>query len=107
MVTPQPDFYLDLGVAATATAAEISHAYRARLRAHHPDTRADGAEPAIADAELQKVIAAYAVLRDPARRASYDAGYTSGVTTLRMPPRSRVGRPPIVAGPVRWHPRTP
>lgn len=103
----QPDYYLVLGVTPNATANEISHAYRTLLRAHHPDTRiAGGTESAIADAELQKVIAAYEVLRDPARRANYDrdAGYTSSTTIVRMPRRPTAESPPIVAGPVRWHP---
>ena len=39
MVREHPDPYLVLGVSPTATAAEITHAYRTRLRAHHPDTR--------------------------------------------------------------------
>jgi DnaJ-class molecular chaperone len=33
------DPYLVLGVSPSATQAEIAHAYRNRLRAHHPDTR--------------------------------------------------------------------
>ena len=39
MVREHPDPYLVLGVSPTATQAEITHAYRIRLRAHHPDTR--------------------------------------------------------------------
>jgi hypothetical protein len=39
MVRVNPDPYLVLGVSPTATQAEITHAYRDRLRAHHPDTR--------------------------------------------------------------------
>ena len=39
MVREHPDPYLVLGVLPTATQAEITHAYRTRLRAHHPDTR--------------------------------------------------------------------
>jgi curved DNA-binding protein CbpA len=66
-----PDPYRVLGVSATASPAQITHAYRARLRAHHPDTRESQASPA-ADEGLQQVLAAYAVLRDPARRAEYD-----------------------------------
>ncbi len=39
MARQNPDPYLVLGVSPTATQAEITHAYRTRLRAHHPDTR--------------------------------------------------------------------
>jgi curved DNA-binding protein CbpA len=37
MVRVNPDPYLVLGVAPTATQAEITHAYRTHLRAHHPE----------------------------------------------------------------------
>ena len=39
MARQNPDPYLVLGVSPTATQADITHAYRTRLRAHHPDTR--------------------------------------------------------------------
>ena len=74
MTTERPDLYAILGVAPSATQAEISHAYRAMLRRHHPDTRdpADEAQSAMSDAALQQVLAAYTVLGDPTRRADYD-----------------------------------
>lgn len=75
----QPDPYAVLGVDPTATAEQITHAYRALLRRHHPDARAQSrtdqihADPVPADdARLQLVLTAYAVLRDPAQRANYD-----------------------------------
>ena len=71
MVRENPDPYLVLGVSPTATQAEITHAYRTRLRAHHPDTRHPPASQT-ADDDLRQVLAAYDLLRDPARRADYD-----------------------------------
>ena len=71
MVRQNPDPYLVLGVSPTATQAEITHAYRTRLRAHHPDTR-HTPSPQAADEHLRQVLAAYALLRDPARRTDYD-----------------------------------
>jgi curved DNA-binding protein CbpA len=72
----QPDLYVVLGVEPTATAEQITHAYRALLRRHHPDTRptADehGKTPAEDAARLQQILHAYAVLHDPHRRARYD-----------------------------------
>jgi len=68
MVRENPDPYLVLGVSPTATQADITHAYRARLRAHHPDTRHTPCSQK-ADEHLRQVLAAYALLRDPARRA--------------------------------------
>src|SRR5438132_11144964 len=96
----QPNHYVVLGVAPTATAAEISHAYGTLLRAHHPDTRTNsGTGAANSDAELQKVITAYSVLRDPVSRANYDREAALPVTRSRASPRSTARRSPIVAGP--------
>ena len=68
------DLYALLGVPATADAAELARAYRRRLREIHPDTRhRSGAEPDDVPAELRAVQEAYLLLRDPARRARYDA----------------------------------
>lgn len=105
MSQPRRDYYAVLGVAPSATPAEISHAYRELLRRHHPDTRG-GDDPMVgtgADAELQRVIAAYAVLRDPDSRADYDEqSRPSSTPRVHRQPRPNPMRPPIVAGPVRW-----
>jgi curved DNA-binding protein CbpA len=72
----QPDLYAVLGVDPDASSAQLTHAYRALLRRHHPDTRPTtpdvDAHPHVQDARLQQVIHAYTVLRDPAQRAHYD-----------------------------------
>ena len=107
MITPRPDLYAVLGVPPTAAQVQISRAYRALLRRHHPDTRvaSDEADRAVSDATLQQVIAAYSVLHDPVRRADYDrqnaAAHPQPQRRLHDRP---LRRPPIVAGPVRWHP---
>ena len=128
MVCEHPDPYLVLGVLPTATQAEITHAYRTRLRAHHPDTRHTPPSQT-ADDNLRQVLAAYALLRDPARRADYDRATTHaatppphrphGPTPVDRPPIGRVeipinyrttntaaadvAAPPLRAGPVRRH----
>src|SRR6185312_9037577 len=79
MVREDPDPYSVLGVLPTATQAEITHAYRTRLRAHHPDTRHKPLSQT-ADDNLRQVLAAYALLRDPARRADYDRATTPAAT---------------------------
>lgn len=117
------DPYAVLGVSPSATPAEISHAYRLKLRSQHPDTRSTQptAAPA-ADEQLQRLLAAYAILRDPVRRAAYDR--TARSTTHTGAPittpggRQRVDipvtynpgphtkseqSPPLWAGPVRRH----
>ena len=128
MVRDNPDPYLVLGVSPTATQAEITHAYRTRLRAHHPDTR-HAPSSQTADEHLRQVLAAYALLRDPARRADYDRATVraatppphspQGPTPADRPPAGRVqipityrttntaaadvSAPPLRAGPVRRH----
>ena len=124
-----PDPYAVLGVTPTATPAEITHAFRAKLRTLHPDTRS----AAIGDGQLRQVLAAHGLLRDPNRRADYDRTANlapapppprrSGpsapprrtpanppgpvqitVTYLRKDSRARPAQHPLWAGPVRRHP---
>ncbi|MBS9533640.1 J domain-containing protein [Mycobacterium sp. M1] len=97
MATSDP--YAVLGVARSATNAEITRAYRRLLRTHHPDLRSGGDAPTHTTAELQRVLQAYAVLRDPVRRAAHDRA-TRRMNGLRA---TRPGPPPLWAGPVRWH----
>jgi curved DNA-binding protein CbpA len=112
MNAEQPDLYAILGLTPRATQEQISHAYRALLREHHPDTRgpADQLRSAVSDAALQQVLAAYAVLGDPTRRADYDRQLgirVRGTASRPRPPAPRSARsgaePPIRVGPVRWH----
>lgn len=109
------DPYRVLDVSPTATQAEIAHAYRAQLRDHHPDTR-DATSSRGADDRLQRVLVAYALLRDPVRRAEYDeaaarpfAPTGAGAVKIRVTQRSSSTTPgpastsPLRAGPVRRH----
>lgn len=118
------DPYAVLGVSPSATPAEITHAYRQRLRAQHPDTRSTQPSAAsVADEQLERLLAAYAILRDPARRAAYDRSArtttqpgvvitASGghqkrvdipVTRNARPRTDSTTTPPLWAGPVRRH----
>jgi curved DNA-binding protein CbpA len=110
-MTKRPDLYAVLGVPPNSTQAEISHAYRALLRRHHPDTRDpnDDSQRAVSDTVLQQVLAAYTVLHDPVRRAAYDQETRPPAEPARRRPQHAPNRhgeydqPPIIAGPVRWH----
>jgi len=128
MVRENPDPYLVLGVSPTATQGEITHAYRTRLRAHHPDTRQTPSSQT-ADEHLRQLLAAYALLRDPTRRADYDRATAHTATppsnsptgptpadrplagAIQVPityrnattPAPDVAAPPLRAGPVRRH----
>jgi len=85
MVSENLDPYRILGVSPTATRSEITHAFRSRLRAHHPDTRQEP-YPHIADEQLRQVLAAYALLRDPVRRTDYDRVSAADVTQPHIGP---------------------
>jgi hypothetical protein len=63
------DHYAILGVTPKAEAVVISAAYRALIRHYHPDTNPDPN----AQAKAREITAAYSVLRDPQKRADYDA----------------------------------
>lgn len=60
--------YETLGVPRDASQADIKRAYRAKSSAAHPDR--NGGDTA----KMSAINAAYDVLRDPQRRADYDAG---------------------------------
>lgn len=62
------DYYAILGVESSADAAAIRLAYRKLMRRYHPDV--NRAEEAAEQA--QSINQAYACLRDPQERASYD-----------------------------------
>ena len=60
------DFYDLLGIPSTATSAEIREAYRYLALIYHPDIPTGNPEA------FKAIVIAYATLRDPDRRASYD-----------------------------------
>ncbi|MDQ1615665.1 MAG: hypothetical protein QOJ60_1604 [Actinomycetota bacterium] len=110
---PCTDPYAVLGVSSDATQAEIAHAYRQLVRRHHPDLRDDGVPSADgAGAALERVLRAYALLRDPQRRAEYDRLHEPAATTTEASRRERPHirsvphheQPPLRVGPVVWHP---
>ena len=106
------DPYAVLGLTPVASQEQIRHAYRALLRQTHPDTGPSGdpSEKAASSATFQKVLAAYAILGDPAGRTRYDHRTSPRLTrtTTRVGPavpypNNGPDQPPIQAGPVRWH----
>ncbi|MEV8309751.1 J domain-containing protein [Streptomyces flavidovirens] len=113
------DHYAVLGVEPTASAGQITSAYRRLVRALHPDAHPD--RPA-ADSRFADVVVAYGILHDPVRRAAYDSQLGLGaprrpqgrqvpagvtvpltvrVTPRPVPPRRDV---PLWAGPTRVRP---
>ena len=65
------DPYTVLGVAKTASEADIQKAYRKLAKAHHPDLNPGNAE---AEERFKAASAAYQLLKDPEQRARFDRG---------------------------------
>jgi DnaJ-class molecular chaperone len=68
---PPQDYYAVLGVPRTATDSDIKRAYYKLAKAYHPDTNKEN--PAGAASKFQEAGKAYEALRDPDKRAAYDA----------------------------------
>jgi curved DNA-binding protein CbpA len=114
MANTPPDYYAVLHVPRSATQPEIARAYRSLMRRHHPDLGSGEAVPA----ELQRIMQAFFVLRDPERRKAYDqeAARSAGARTacphtadprnipVRNIPVRRIAHadPPLRVTPVRW-----
>ncbi|WP_411374368.1 J domain-containing protein [Arthrobacter sp. MPF02] len=101
-MTDTPDYYAILRVRPDASQQDISRAYRALMRSHHPDM--DGA--AAPEGELLRIMQAFSVLRDPERRAAYDRQQAASAPTV-IPVRKSAGRTgtsghTIRVTPVRW-----
>lgn len=98
-------YYAALRVAPDAAQQEISRAFRALMRQRHPDV----GNPADGD-EVRRILAAFAVLRDPRSRAAYDRGQgpADRPGSARDGPRDipvrhvRHREPPLRITPVRW-----
>lgn len=105
-MTPENDYYGVLGVAPDASPDEIRKAFRERVRACHPDRVANLDEDLrrLAEEKMVQLNEAFAVLRNPARRAAYDdrhgkrpgtvtnAAAGAAGTTLAGPPPGAAGR---------------
>ena len=69
MAVSYKDYYQLLGVERTASAEEISRAFKKLARRHHPDLNAGNAQ---AEEKFKEANEAYEVLKDPEKRKLYD-----------------------------------
>ena len=116
-----PDHYAALRVRPSASQQEIARAYRALMRNLHPDVdggrppeSAAGEQGAARNDDLLLIMQAFAVLRDPGRRAAYDRSRARSQAVSRRGPgpqsipvrhvRSHTDNPDntIRITPVRW-----
>ncbi len=74
------DLYLVLGLTRNATLGDIKRAYRRLARRYHPDINPGDRRAA---AEFRRILEAYEILSDPARRSQYD---THGVASADPDP---------------------
>ncbi|MFH5878294.1 J domain-containing protein [Arthrobacter sp. NA-172] len=110
MTEHSPDPYEILHLDPAATAGDLARAYRALMRTHHPDATPPEATPAERQSraqELPDIMDAYALLRDPAKRAAHDRQRHS--PPLPEPaPHHRLhasSGAALIIGPVRWESR--
>lgn len=81
------DPYAQLGVARDATNTEITKAWRAKIRAAHPDRNPNDPHAATRAALINE---AYDILRDHQRRLAYDAGDTENPHALLSAAREMI-----------------
>ena len=82
------DYYAALGVERGASADEIKKAYRRLAQKYHPDV---SKEPG-AEAKFKEVAEAYQTLKDPEKRAAYDA-LGKPAAGRGVPPAARLDAP--------------
>ena len=95
--TQASTLYAVLGVARTLTGSEVRTAYRRAARQWHPDV----CKEPDATAQFQRIQYAYEVLKDPAKRARYDAGLkiAASVPAAKMPfDATHQWKPPLRCG---------
>ncbi|RAX47109.1 hypothetical protein DQ354_02605 [Arthrobacter sp. AQ5-06] len=107
MTEHSPDPYEVLHLGPTATAGDVTRAYRALIRTHHPDTTRPEAVPAERESraqELHDIMAAYAVLGDPVKRAAHDRQRQRHPLPEPGPPHRlhESSGAALIIGPVRW-----
>src|SRR6266545_3132944 len=87
----QTDYYRVLGMSSAAGEPEIRDAYYKLAARLHPDVHGEGLDPIFRQrltTVFSRVVEAYRVLSDPARRSEYDQTLAHG--GMRMAPGAKV-----------------
>lgn len=101
VMSDSPDPYDVLGVPHSATPAQISHAFRIKVRSLHPDSGYAGSSPPDdAAARLRQLLCAYDALRRGGHQSAAAGPVTIPVSYRRQPSSSQDY---LRAGPVRRH----
>ena len=87
----QRNHYTVLNVSPDAEPVVIEAAYRALMKKYHPDQGAAGAEGGSSAAEINN---AFAILRDPQRRADYDHREWTRVKAIQLAEYQKSLKPP-------------
>ena len=68
------NYYEELGIARSATTAEVREAYKLAARLLHPDMQQDRRLKDLAECQMRRLSGVLAMLVNPRERARYDAG---------------------------------
>ncbi len=85
-------YYEELGLTPTASADEIRHAYKNLVRILHPDPHSDETLRSLAELQMKRLNAIYAVLSDPAQRRAYDLAFEAAPGEPLRPRAAAPGR---------------
>jgi plasmid stabilization system protein ParE len=80
------NYYEELGLAPSASVEGLRHAYRNLARILHPDQHGDETLRRLAELQMKRLNAIYAVLSDPAQRRAYDLSLETAPQSLGAAP---------------------
>ncbi len=80
------NYYEELGLTPSASVGEIRQAYKSLARLLHPDQQAEEALKHLAECQMKRLNAIYAVLGDPVQRSNYDRGLRAASENLLEEP---------------------